>query len=64
MVEGHEFDGYPKKMMPDIQNWNWFVEEEGRDGEGDDGKKGKGRERGEEGIMMMSGAAKVKMRRC
>ncbi|KAL1533143.1 chromatin modification-related protein EAF7 [Salvia divinorum] len=44
VVEGHEFDEYPKKMMPDIQNWNWFVEEEVRNGEDDDdGKKVKGK---------------------
>ncbi|KAG6436704.1 hypothetical protein SASPL_101606 [Salvia splendens] len=29
---GQEFDGYPKRMVHDIQNWNWFVEEEVRDG--------------------------------
>ncbi|XP_042031751.1 chromatin modification-related protein EAF7 [Salvia splendens] len=43
VVEGLEFDGYPKKMMRDIQNWNWFVEEEVRDGEDDNGKKVKGK---------------------
>ena len=34
---GQGFDGYPKRMMHDIQNCNWFVEVEVRDGEDGDG---------------------------
>lgn len=27
VVTGHEFDHYPKKMLRDIRNWDWFLEE-------------------------------------
>nr|GMD30500.1 mitotic apparatus protein P62 [Ipomoea batatas] len=27
VVMGREFDGYPKKMIRDIKNWDWFIEE-------------------------------------
>ncbi|GKA84798.1 hypothetical protein Tco_0806452 [Tanacetum coccineum] len=27
LVIGHEFDHYPKKMIRDIRNWDWFLEE-------------------------------------
>ncbi|KZV21469.1 hypothetical protein F511_15620 [Dorcoceras hygrometricum] len=40
VVMGHEFDSYPKKMIRDIKNWNWFLEESGEDSE-DDENKGK-----------------------
>ncbi|XP_073145186.1 uncharacterized protein [Henckelia pumila] len=40
VVMGHEFDSYPKKMIRDIENWNWFLEESGEDTE-DDENKGK-----------------------
>ncbi|KAI3463265.1 hypothetical protein Pfo_019928 [Paulownia fortunei] len=44
LVIGHEFDSYSKKMIRDIKNWDWFLEETGKDSEGDEdeGKKGKG----------------------
>ncbi|XP_057978483.1 uncharacterized protein LOC131164938 [Malania oleifera] len=31
LVMGHEFDHYPKKMIRDIKNWNWFLEEPRKD---------------------------------
>lgn len=37
---GHEFDSYPKKMVCDIKNWEWFLEEERRDS-GDDEDEGR-----------------------
>ncbi|CAH1442464.1 unnamed protein product [Lactuca virosa] len=27
VVVGHEFDHYPKKMLSDVSNWDWFLEE-------------------------------------
>ncbi|KAK6128055.1 hypothetical protein DH2020_038219 [Rehmannia glutinosa] len=44
VVIGHEFDSYPKKMIRDIKNWDWFLEETGKNTEDDEdeGKKGKG----------------------
>lgn len=44
VVEGHEFDSYPKKMILDIKNWDWFLENEGKDSE-DEGKKVRGSRR-------------------
>lgn len=32
---GHEFDYYPKKMIRDIKNYDWFLEEPGRDSDDD-----------------------------
>lgn len=40
VVMGHEFDSYPKKLIKNIKNWNWFLEEPGEDSE-DDENKGK-----------------------
>ncbi|KAL8522549.1 hypothetical protein ACS0TY_012632 [Phlomoides rotata] len=47
LVEGHEFDSYPKKMIKSFRDWEWFLEDEGKDSEDDDkeGKKGKSRGR-------------------
>lgn len=36
LVIGKEFDSYPKKMIRDIKNWNWFIENPRMDNEGDD----------------------------
>lgn len=36
LVIGKEFDNYPKKMIRDIKNWNWFIENPRTDNEGDD----------------------------
>ncbi|PIN20669.1 hypothetical protein CDL12_06650 [Handroanthus impetiginosus] len=47
VVMGHEFDSYPKKMMVDIKNWDWFLEESRRDSEDDEdeGRKRNGSRR-------------------
>ncbi|CAH9088605.1 unnamed protein product [Cuscuta europaea] len=37
MVMGHEFDAYPKKMIKDIKNWDWDIEESGDENENDEG---------------------------
>lgn len=45
VVMGHEFDCYPKKMMRDLRNWDWFLEEAKADSDEDeisDKKGGKG----------------------
>ncbi|PWA66244.1 hypothetical protein CTI12_AA321320 [Artemisia annua] len=51
-VQGHEFDHYPKKMIQDIRNWDWFLEEHKEDSDEDEDevsntqtKKGKRRKR-------------------
>ncbi|GKA77259.1 hypothetical protein Tco_0783720 [Tanacetum coccineum] len=31
VVMGHEFDHYQKKMIRDIRNWDWFLEEHKED---------------------------------
>lgn len=36
VVMGHEFDGYPKKMIRDSKNWDWFLEEDGEKSDGDE----------------------------
>ncbi|KAK9066117.1 hypothetical protein SSX86_015519 [Deinandra increscens subsp. villosa] len=36
VVMGHEFDCYPKKLIHDIRNWNWFLEEPSDDRDEDD----------------------------
>ncbi|KAL0010068.1 hypothetical protein SO802_005176 [Lithocarpus litseifolius] len=45
LVMGHEFDHYPKQMLHDIRNWDWFLEEPKRDSDDDEyleksGKRG------------------------
>ncbi|KAF3961864.1 hypothetical protein CMV_013563 [Castanea mollissima] len=45
LVMGHEFDHYPKQMLRDIRNWDWFLEEPKRDSDDDEyleksGKRG------------------------
>nr|XP_043636941.1 nucleosome assembly protein 1;2 [Erigeron canadensis] len=48
VVMGHEFDSYPKKMVRDIRNWDWFLEEskeESDDDEVSDRKPKKGSRR-------------------
>ena len=32
---GHEFDHYPKQMLHDIRNWDWFLEEPKRESDDD-----------------------------
>lgn len=51
VVMGHDFDCYPKKMIRDIRNWDWFLEEpkEKSDDDDDDerrAKKGTKRKKG------------------
>ncbi|KAH6821114.1 RNA-binding family protein [Perilla frutescens var. hirtella] len=48
VVEGHEFDSYPTKMIRDIKNWDWFLEEKGKNSDDDEeeGKNVKARRRG------------------
>ncbi|KAL0463823.1 UNVERIFIED_CONTAM: hypothetical protein Slati_0269900 [Sesamum latifolium] len=43
VVIGHEFDSYPKKIIRDIKNWDWFLEEAGRDSDVDNDEEKKGR---------------------
>lgn len=43
LVMGHEFDGYPKRMIQEIKNWNWFIEDEGAESDSDEDSDGKGR---------------------
>ncbi|GKA18257.1 hypothetical protein Tco_0698094 [Tanacetum coccineum] len=51
LVIGHEFDHYPKKMIRDIRNWDWFLEEHKEEDSDEDEvsdrklKKGKRRKR-------------------
>ncbi|XP_060218524.1 uncharacterized protein LOC132645521 [Lycium barbarum] len=46
LVMGHEFDGYPKKMIREIKNWNWFIEEERAESDDDEDSDRKGRKGG------------------
>ncbi|KAK3018691.1 hypothetical protein RJ639_003122 [Escallonia herrerae] len=40
IVLGKEFDSYPKKMIRDPENWDWFLEEHGENSEDEEaGKK-------------------------
>ncbi|KAL3528621.1 hypothetical protein ACH5RR_007943 [Cinchona calisaya] len=41
LVIGKEFDSYPKKMIRDIKNWDWFLEEGGEVSEEDEFDKDK-----------------------
>ncbi|KAA8540282.1 hypothetical protein F0562_024155 [Nyssa sinensis] len=36
LVIGHEFDHYPRKMIRDAKNWNWFLEEPKGDSDDDE----------------------------
>ncbi|XP_030969663.1 uncharacterized protein LOC115989934 [Quercus lobata] len=36
LVMGHEFDHYPKQMLRDIRNWDWFLEEPKRESDDDE----------------------------
>ncbi|XP_062087704.1 transcription elongation factor SPT6 isoform X1 [Humulus lupulus] len=36
VVMGHEFDLYPKHMIRDVKNWDWFIEEDRNDSGDDD----------------------------
>ncbi|PWA69927.1 hypothetical protein CTI12_AA291940 [Artemisia annua] len=36
LVIGHEFGHYPKKMIRDIRNWDWFLEEEHKEDSDED----------------------------
>ncbi|KAE7999091.1 hypothetical protein FH972_003571 [Carpinus fangiana] len=49
LVMGHEFDHYPKQMIRDIKNWDWFLEERRRDSDDDDDEYL--RKRGKRGLM-------------
>ncbi|KAM3308228.1 putative protein DDB [Capsicum chacoense] len=54
LVMGHEFDGYPKRMIREIKNWNWFIEDERAESDADEdsdrkGKKGTRRKRKKKG---------------
>lgn len=31
VLMGHEFDQYPKQMIRNVKNWNWFLEEPGKE---------------------------------
>ncbi|XP_060218535.1 protein bfr2-like [Lycium barbarum] len=43
LVMGHEFDGYPKRMIREIKNWNWFIEDERAESDADEDSDRKGR---------------------
>ncbi|XP_009773370.1 uncharacterized protein LOC107785517 [Nicotiana tabacum] len=43
LVMGHEFDGYPKRMIREIKNWDWFIEEERAESDADEGSDRKGK---------------------
>lgn len=43
LVIGHEFDGYPKRMIREIKNWNWFIEDERAESDADEDSDRKGR---------------------
>ncbi|KAJ8557739.1 hypothetical protein K7X08_004505 [Anisodus acutangulus] len=43
LVMGHEFDGYPKIMIREIKNWNWFIEDELAESDADEDSDRKGR---------------------
>ncbi|XP_049412251.1 uncharacterized protein LOC125875194 [Solanum stenotomum] len=43
LVMGHEFDGYPKRMIREMKNWNWFIEDEGAESDTDEDSDRKGR---------------------
>ena len=47
LVMGHEFDHYPKQMIHDIKNWDWFLEEPKRDSNDDEYLE----KRGKRGVM-------------
>ncbi|KAG8362985.1 hypothetical protein BUALT_BualtUnG0016700 [Buddleja alternifolia] len=74
VVIGHEFDSYPKKMIRDIKNWDWFLEESRKDSDDDNddddkGKKEKGSGKGKgRKVKRMtttrSGQGRVKMTKC
>ncbi|CAI9767147.1 unnamed protein product [Fraxinus pennsylvanica] len=42
VVMGHEFDRYPKKMIRDVKNFDWFLEKPGEDSDDDEKKVKKG----------------------
>ncbi|XP_062024871.1 transcription elongation factor SPT6 [Rosa rugosa] len=54
VVMGNEFDQYPKQMICDVKNWNWFLEEPRKESDDDEyeGKERRGgrrkRKKGEE----------------
>ncbi|KAG9453783.1 hypothetical protein H6P81_006687 [Aristolochia fimbriata] len=41
--KGEEFNHYPKQKIPDIANWNWFINDTNGSGEDDDARSPKGR---------------------
>lgn len=36
LVIGEEFNSYPKRIIKDVKNWNWFLEEHGEESEDDE----------------------------
>uniref|UniRef100_A0A7C9DTC2 FHA domain-containing protein n=2 Tax=Opuntia streptacantha TaxID=393608 RepID=A0A7C9DTC2_OPUST len=48
LVIGCEFDQYPKRMIRDVKNWDWFLEDPRRDSDEDAAEKG-GRRGGQSG---------------
>ncbi|CAI9114354.1 OLC1v1015062C1 [Oldenlandia corymbosa var. corymbosa] len=40
LVIGEEFNSYPRRMIKDIKNWDWFLEEGGDEGSEDDNEVG------------------------
>ncbi|KAJ7971567.1 putative SMAD/FHA domain-containing protein [Quillaja saponaria] len=43
VVMGHEFDQYPKEMIHNVKNWDWFFEEPKKDSDDEDDFEKKGR---------------------
>lgn len=41
LVIGHEFDHYPKQMIRDVKNWDWFLEDPRRDSDDEEEKGGR-----------------------
>ncbi|XP_007024489.2 PREDICTED: mitotic apparatus protein p62 [Theobroma cacao] len=54
LVMGHEFDQYPNESIRNIKNWDWFLEESGKDSEDDDEAGGE-RRRGRKGSKRRKG---------
>ncbi|XP_021293987.1 mitotic apparatus protein p62 [Herrania umbratica] len=54
LVMGHEFDQYPNQSIRNIKNWDWFLEESGKDSEDDDETGGE-RRRGGKGNKRRKG---------
>ncbi|CAK9179950.1 unnamed protein product [Ilex paraguariensis] len=46
VVMGHEFDCYPKKLIREIKNWEWFLEEPGEESNDDEVQEKRGKKVG------------------